>query len=454
MCRSTKKLLSLILSIVLLIPMVSMNFGYHADASDKIAIGDTITLGKYNGKPIEWICILIDDNGPLMLSKEVLCNKEYDAPGVDATYHTDGWGYIRKRSGSNCWSDSNIRQWLNTSGNVSYTHCPPSYAEEDGFLSNFTANELALVKEVTQKVTVNEWESHRPGYVDGGSRESPDAYDINGLGNLIPDIDNYWYQNVTDRFFLLGQEQLYNGYINLPEVITTGAYYTRIAINLGASYENVGFVDGANMIYSGRNACDSYGIRPAFYINKQGIKEELCYGADRFTYGEDFEITAGTPEATVLKYVSAKYDISNLTITSSDPSVLSIESIVPGQGEKTEIPTEEGTHVGTVNIIGKSEGIAIVSVTTPLETVCSVAVKVIRKESITPGDVDGNGKIEAADARLALRASVGLEKDIVKGTGAYQAADVDGNDKVESADARLILRASVGLEDASKFGKK
>ncbi len=59
------------------------------------------------------------------------------------------------------------------------------------------------------------------------------------------------------------------------------------------------------------------------------------------------------------------------------------------------------------------------------------------------GDVDGNGKITAADARIALRASVGLENltaDQIK------VADVDGKPGIAASDARLILRASVGLE--------
>ena len=72
------------------------------------------------------------------------------------------------------------------------------------------------------------------------------------------------------------------------------------------------------------------------------------------------------------------------------------------------------------------------------------------------GDVDGDGSITSADARLALRASVGLTEkgDVEKDSAGYLACDVDGDGKVTSADARLILRASVGLEDASKFGKK
>ena len=65
--------------------------------------------------------------------------------------------------------------------------------------------------------------------------------------------------------------------------------------------------------------------------------------------------------------------------------------------------------------------------------------------SLLPGDVDNNGKVESADARLALRASVKLE-NYAAGTQPYLAADVDRNGKIESSDARSILRASVNLE--------
>ena len=70
----------------------------------------------------------------------------------------------------------------------------------------------------------------------------------------------------------------------------------------------------------------------------------------------------------------------------------------------------------------------------------------------TPGDVDGDGDITAADARLALRCAVGLE-DYPEGSAQYLACDVDGTSGVSAADARLILRAAVGLEDATKWKK-
>ena len=66
------------------------------------------------------------------------------------------------------------------------------------------------------------------------------------------------------------------------------------------------------------------------------------------------------------------------------------------------------------------------------------------------GDIDCNGIITSADARLALRASVGIEQstEIIARRG-----DTDGDGEVTSADARNILRAAVGLDDMSGWKK-
>jgi len=59
-------------------------------------------------------------------------------------------------------------------------------------------------------------------------------------------------------------------------------------------------------------------------------------------------------------------------------------------------------------------------------------------------DLDGDGAVTAADARIALRIAIRLQEadDALKA-----AADVDGDGKVTAADARLILRMAVGLEE-------
>ena len=62
----------------------------------------------------------------------------------------------------------------------------------------------------------------------------------------------------------------------------------------------------------------------------------------------------------------------------------------------------------------------------------------------TIGDLDRDGAVTASDARLALRAAVGLERfDEVL----TDLADTDRDGAVTAADARQILRAAVGLED-------
>lgn len=61
------------------------------------------------------------------------------------------------------------------------------------------------------------------------------------------------------------------------------------------------------------------------------------------------------------------------------------------------------------------------------------------------GDVNFDGAVTAADARLALRLAVGLESWL-PGSAQYAACDANSDGTVTAADARLILRAAVGLE--------
>ena len=208
MRKSTQKWLLALCSIMLMICAVPISFFTHTKTASatqsvitEIEIGQCITLGTYLGEPIVWRCVAIDDNGPLMLSEEILCTKEYDASGKNSYYHSDGWGWVREEAGSNCWSDSNIRQWLNTSGTVEYTHCPPSYANEEGFMSGFTFHELYMIKSVTQKAYLNEWETKRSGYVNGGSQE---IYDVWNIKNLNYDYNNNNYNSfLKSKYFTI-----------------------------------------------------------------------------------------------------------------------------------------------------------------------------------------------------------------------------------------------------------
>ena len=66
------------------------------------------------------------------------------------------------------------------------------------------------------------------------------------------------------------------------------------------------------------------------------------------------------------------------------------------------------------------------------------------------GDVDMNGEVTAEDARVVLRAAVGLETL----TGdAFTYADYDGDKKITATDARLTLRTAVELEPLLHVGE-
>ena len=65
------------------------------------------------------------------------------------------------------------------------------------------------------------------------------------------------------------------------------------------------------------------------------------------------------------------------------------------------------------------------------------------------GDVDGDGAISVADARLALRKAVSLENL----NGVYLFSGKVGGENVGVSEARKILRAAVGLDDASEWLK-
>ena len=78
-----------------------------------------------------------------------------------------------------------------------------------------------------------------------------------------------------------------------------------------------------------------------------------------------------------------------------------------------------------------------------LSALSPLAIPSVSAAAVLRGDIDADGSISSADARTALRGSVGLEEL----TADFMTrADVDSDGELTSADARTILRASVNLE--------
>ena len=148
-------------------------------------------------------------------------------------------------------------------------------------------------------------------------------------------------------------------------------------------------------------------------------------------YGETAEIAVSAENAAG-KTVTVACDSANVTLSAT---TLTLDET----GKATLSVT--GDMPGTANLTFSLDGATMKATST-------VTVAISEKPTepaYTPGDVDGNGKIESADARLALRASVKLET-YAEGSAKFLAADYDKNGKIESADARAILRVSVKLD--------
>ena len=87
---------------------------------------------------------------------------------------------------------------------------------------------------------------------------------------------------------------------------------------------------------------------------------------------------------------------------------------------------------------------AVIEVTDADSTVVSAQGGTLSAdERAQKGDANCDGKVNASDARHALRCSAGLEK---QEDALIYAADVNSDGKITAADARLILRAVARIE--------
>lgn len=141
-------------------------------------LGQRITLGTYNGEPIEWRVIHLseDKTKAVVISDKILTMKAFDTAEGGSFNEMDGESYWSTRSvniapdiqrlirGDNRWELSNIRIWLNSAKeNVLYTDQAPistamsekrgGYHTEAGFLNGFTEDELSAL--VESDITTN-----------------------------------------------------------------------------------------------------------------------------------------------------------------------------------------------------------------------------------------------------------------------------------------------------------
>lgn len=138
-----------------------------------LELGDTAAFGTYNNEPVVWRVIHFSDDGSraVLITENIITMKAYDAAESDAFNKDNGKDYWKYSSedfedkaleakvrGSNEWSSSNIRAWLNSDAQaVVYEGGKPArsamsdkkngYEDEAGFLYGFTDEEKAAIVE-------------------------------------------------------------------------------------------------------------------------------------------------------------------------------------------------------------------------------------------------------------------------------------------------------------------
>lgn len=194
-------------------------------------------------------------------------------------------------------------------------------------------------------------------------------------------------------------------------------------------------------------------IKAGHKLTKTAAKAATCTANGNITYytcsvckklfKDDKGTTAITAADTVIKAIGHKYgawtklnDTQHQRVCSNDKNHVEKANHTWDAGKVTTAPTAAADGVKTYTC-----------------TVCNATkTEKIPKLGYLIGDVDGNGKVESADARYALRAAVGLDDTAhgldfsSKTNRCFLAADVTKDGKIGPDDARLILRASVGLE--------
>ena len=276
--RVTALLLSAVLTLCLLpLPVKA------AGAETGVQLGDYIQLGRYDGEPILWRCVSVDENGPLMLSDRVLCDSmPYDAQtsenSTSGSHRRSGY---RSKYGSNHWRDSDMRSWLNSDADAGQVEwlCgnPPkdgyivggsAYDGKAGFLNGFTPDEAAAIKTVTQRSIVSHPE-YTAGYIDAPGTDLPYNTDI---GSVADGYEGAHYENITDKVFLLDVKQLHTVYENLGGYYigqnrngVSWSYWLRTPVtdcNHDMRYVSSQGSIGRDAPYKGY-----YGVRPAFYLD-------------------------------------------------------------------------------------------------------------------------------------------------------------------------------------------
>ena len=298
-----KKGISFLFVMIIILVCVNLPAVYALTTSDSSLAGKYIQFGTYNNSPVIYRIIGSEDvnndgaNELLLWSDKMISFKPYDGKSDDIGNRGAATSFptARLNKGSNFWPESNLRDWLNSSGEtVSWTGAPPNsanvggdaYDTEKGFMANLTFAEKNAVVPVVRKTIISQTDKDLK---TGGS--SGHTWTSTSLSASLTNYDTTaLYVNTTEKIFILSLKELNSyafpvygsdtalkgtraaglGVDNDPDTNQDGAYWVRDAKmdgSVSAGCDARVFSSLTNDYVNSVAAFHSMGIRPAFYIS-------------------------------------------------------------------------------------------------------------------------------------------------------------------------------------------
>lgn len=253
------------------------------------------------------------------------------------------------------------------------------------------------------------------GVTEGDSKLKPDSYEVT-VTYKYPEI------SATFHVYISGKSVVSLKLLKLPSRLSVyqGQNFNKSDFELSATYDN-GITENITDfdIEYDNMQIGTYTAR-IYYMDKYVAFDYTVYELEQ----TGIELGDTSP---VGSYVGDAVNFSRLQVYA-----------VYNSGEKKLTDNYELIHNIDTSAIGKY----------PVTVVCGeytaeFEYTVAKRNEIRVGDVNFDGNVNAADARLTLRYSAKIE-DL--SSDALLAADVDLNGKVNASDARKILRVAAGLD--------
>jgi hypothetical protein len=227
----------------------------------KIKVGDYVQFGSYLEEPILWRVMESTDGKPLLWSEFILTAKCFDAS--ESGTASVGEDNVKKY-GSNVWSNSNIREWLNASGAIDWSTQPPTakamwgnnaFDKEPGFLTGFSSEERGLITLTTRKI------------LNASDEVMETTQDMVFLASY-EEVRNSgkWGLNQKSREKLPTEKAMQNNKNDYPDIRLARMYYLQTHGVGTTSWQIYGVFDDGRFFSGDPN--DSYtGIAPALHLS-------------------------------------------------------------------------------------------------------------------------------------------------------------------------------------------